>query len=569
MQYTLTLLDTTGIQDYIFASNRLQENIGASELVYRATSLWAFDALEKAKVRHNIKNPDSLDWTFSDDFIEENPGLQAEVLLAAAGNTIIAFREEAKAKEFVRVLTLRLLKEAPGLKIVAQHVDFDFGSDHLTDQYDEKGCVTKPGKRSELEAAIKKHKLARLESVPTLGLGISALCASTGLAAVNTLGGSLLVEGKVEPIGLVDVEDPNILVSSETAAKRTWRSSANLRLRNWLKPARDKFEFPYDLEKIGRIKGEESYISVVHVDGNKMGARFRSLAQKVEKKYAGQPAKTLNREYIRAVREMSQKVNDINRAALEVVVALTVQAVKNEAIPFETDKDGNPYLPLRPLVFGGDDVTFVCNGDIGVKLAATYLETVESESEKRGLDFHASAGVATVKLHYPFARAYKLSEDLIGNAKKLVRKEFPDPDENECTLDEPQDCSALDWHFAQSGLSGSMESIRQREYSVPAGKLNLRPLTLAGWRKLEGVMEAFNGDYWGEKHNKVIGLREPLRNGPDAVEKYIREFDLRELPEFAGAESRKNGWQSGVCQYFDAIELLDHHKTLKNKEGQK
>jgi len=36
---TLTMLDTSGIQSYIFNSNRLQENIGASELVYRARAI--------------------------------------------------------------------------------------------------------------------------------------------------------------------------------------------------------------------------------------------------------------------------------------------------------------------------------------------------------------------------------------------------------------------------------------------------------------------------------------------------------------------------------------------------
>jgi len=92
---TLTLLDTTGIQDYIFSSNRLQENIGASELVYRANSLWAFEALHeiggKDEDKHNIRNHTELEWEYSDKCIE-NDDLDAEVIQAAGGNLLILFK---------------------------------------------------------------------------------------------------------------------------------------------------------------------------------------------------------------------------------------------------------------------------------------------------------------------------------------------------------------------------------------------------------------------------------------------------------------------------------------------
>ena len=39
-KFTVTVLDTTGIQPYIFGSNRLRENIGASYLVSEATDDW-------------------------------------------------------------------------------------------------------------------------------------------------------------------------------------------------------------------------------------------------------------------------------------------------------------------------------------------------------------------------------------------------------------------------------------------------------------------------------------------------------------------------------------------------
>jgi hypothetical protein len=540
-QYTLTLLDTTGIQEYIFTSNRLQENIGASELVYRATSLWAFEALQDAVGKsHNVKPLQNLQLEFTDAAIESDPSLRAEVIQAAGGNTVILFRGKEKSRKFVRTLTRRLLEEAPGLTVLAQHDDeFDFSSAKLSEA------------RKTLEENMRAYKLSRLPSAPTLGLGVTAMCDSTGLAAVNTLAGGLSVEGKLEPIGL-DGEDMTTLVSSETAAKRVWRGQANERLKSWLKPAADKYIFPFDLEKIGRIKGDESYVAVIHADGNKMGDKVKAVAQGVEQKFSGQHVEIINREYIRAMREFSQKVNEASLAALNAVVGLAVQAVENKAIPFETDKRGVPYLPLRPLVFGGDDVTFVCNGNIGVQLAATYLEIFHKEAETRGLKLHACAGVSIVKMHYPFARAYKLSEELAGSAKSLTRE---------------TDCSALDWHFAQSGLSGSLESIREREYKVKSGTLCLRPLTLDKWDQVNSVMDKFNGEYWGEKHNKVLGLREPLRDGPQTVEKYRQDFDLKELPEFAGLNVHLNGWLDGICYYFDAIELLDHHIALKNKEA--
>lgn len=38
-QFWLVIVDTTGIQSYIFGSNRLRENVGASYLVHQATQL--------------------------------------------------------------------------------------------------------------------------------------------------------------------------------------------------------------------------------------------------------------------------------------------------------------------------------------------------------------------------------------------------------------------------------------------------------------------------------------------------------------------------------------------------
>lgn len=536
-QYTLTLLDTTGIQDYIFASNRLQENIGASEIVYRATTLWAFKALEDAVgTAHNIVNGGSPGWTFNEGkHIENDESLKAEVIQAAGGNTIVLFRAKTDSREFVKKLTLHLLKEAPGLTLLAKHDDeFEFG----------KESANLPPALEKLSEEMGKHKLSRLGSSPLRGLGVTAICDSTGLPAVASLGEKW--EG--QPLGLPG-EDDSSLVSTEAAKKRRWRKAANIRLEHLLKGAAGGYTFPYDLEKIGRNKGEESYVAVIHADGNRMGKRVREIGEKAKK----------DRDYITDLRAFSKKIEKISLTALEVVVGLVVQAADKGDIPtFEgDDEDGEKitrkFLPLRPLVFGGDDVTFVCNGLVGVSLAVAYIEAFEkAATEAKVVDFHACAGISIVKMHYPFARAYKLAEELTASAKKLVKDTKPE-----------RDFSALDWHFAQSGLHGSLRVIREKEYTVEDGKLHLRPLDMQTWKQVSAVMKEFKENYWNEKHNKVVGLREPLRKGARAVEIYRQDFDLKELPKkFEGLNVHLNGWEGRTCYYFDAIELLDHYVAL-------
>src|SRR5574341_142059 len=103
-KYIVTVVDTTGIQPYIFGSNRLQENIGASELVRLATGQWALEAVKSvAEAHHNVKDAKADDPTvrLDDAFrIEEVIGeAAAEVIYSGGGNTVVIFSSPTLAQE--------------------------------------------------------------------------------------------------------------------------------------------------------------------------------------------------------------------------------------------------------------------------------------------------------------------------------------------------------------------------------------------------------------------------------------------------------------------------------------
>lgn len=539
MKVTVTVLDTTGIQPYIFGSNRLRENIGASHLVSQATGAWVEEILDKDFGVIQKRQSEPI----------ETSGLDAELIYAGGGNTVLLFRAsddpsvENLAVRFTKILSKKVLKEAPGINLIVAHSKpFEWQPDAIDSLYD---TIQKLMKH-DLDA----KKRGRVPSSPLLGLSVTAVCQSTQLIAI----------GESEKFE----DDEPYLISREVQKKLATVSEANQELRTkFLKSdLAKKYSFPLRTDHMGRSSGESSYVAVIHADGNRMGRRFQEFGKSKR-----------NREYITDMRKLSDSVNEAGICALSNVIEkliASIQEVEEDGKVVKKIKGGfalkENYLPVRPLVYGGDDATFVCEGRLGLEVAAMYLKELEKRPIADGKPLRACAGICIVKTHYPFSRAYDFSKALCKSAKKYVKEK------------DVGDLSALDWHLAASGLIGSISDIREREYKVPAGDLAMRPVLLQEqgneWRTWIGftkVIREFLKDGWQDRQNKVMALREVLRRGPEATKEFLIAYRLESLPIFPDAVGKrrnqfaKDGWSTptgDTCCYFDAIEALDFYIGL-------
>lgn len=551
----LVAVDTMQIQPYIFGSNRLRENVGASYLVDAATRDWAFEAVKEVVPRNNIGDGNTL---IDDAWIEN--GLDAEVLYAGGGNFVVLFGgDDDKAKQsawaFNARLSERVLLEAPGLQLAIAGLEMNWYEDTLCKKRDEVFRLL----------AVRKRKHAW--SAPLLGLSVTASCRSTGLPATDLVAG---IRG-----------EPNYLASDEIQAKvvvawpqQNRPSKADQRLQKII-GLPEGYSYPADFEDMGATAGEYSHIAIVHADGNSMSQRIHEICDRYTR-----PDE--NRALVLALRHFSISLAEAARQALTTVLIrlkrecdkgsgmTIVHPNKDMSIKIDLASAKNGYyLPFRPIVFGGDDVTFVCDGRLGLSLATMYLREFEQRTAaaklgKDGSGLTACAGVAIVKSHYPFARAYALAEELSKSAKSYRRREkIAD--------------SCLDWHFALSGLSGSITEIRDREYKVEKDdSLTLRPVTLAttaerpenAWPVVLAGIEAFQKEDWAGRRNKIKALRDALREGTAAVKHFRTAFNKgAELPPVSPGtnEWRSTGWQGHYCGYFDAIELVDWFIPLEGE----
>jgi hypothetical protein len=349
-----------------------------------------------------------------------------------------------------------------------------------------------------------------------------------------------------------------------TIKRGTQPSAADERLRRVLPPP-SSCDYPSDFEDLGGSRGEQNYLAVVHADGNGMGQRIMDVGSIY-------PTVHDNRPYITALRRFSVALQEAAQVALKETLGQLASRIDErgriihkkkagkELVRIELKpEDGQWLLPFRPIVFGGDDVTFVCDGRLGLSLAVQYLRQFEihtaSLPDGKG-KATACAGIAIVKTHYPFARAYTLADELCKSAKDYRRKQ-------------DWEGSCLDWHFALGGLAGNLKEIRKREYTVPAeGSLTLRPVTLddntgerhRSWVVVRKGVDEFQGKDWAGRRNKAKALRDALREGSGAVQRFLLKFNEgKPLPEVEPLMTNwlATGWQDYYCGYFDAVELAD------------
>lgn len=581
---TLVVVETAHIQLYIFNSNRLKENVGASYLVAAATGEWALECAYKASGGScNVVKGEEDTYTLATEQNNVIETKNAEVLYSGGGNFVAMFRQLEQAKDFIGCLSRRAICEAPGLPLTFHHQSFDWKKEDALSVVVEKALNALKSQRS--------HQPMRMGLA---GLGVTVMCASTSLPAV-------WMDRERNPDEITPAEwQP---VSAEVMAKRAVAKPANDYLEKTLNLSTN-YRFALDLDDLGRTKGESSYMAVVHADSNGMGSLIQEIASDKN-----------NRSYVNEMRTFSENVK---KAALEAQQAMVRQLLDSIETVTEPDKDGNPVekqvimgennqsrielsrdkktdqyiLPLRPLVSGGDDVTFVCDGRIGIDLATTFLQAFEAATQQYlGQKLTACAGVAIVKSHYPFARAYALADELAASAKNLVYQDAQEHNEKTPRF------SAIDWHYTPGGLYDSLDKMREREYMTKEGWLTLRPLFLGDhaheyrtWNTFQRVATGFQTASWRGHRSKAKRLMEALREGPDAALVFKTRYlaasadesemlKLPHLPEEAGFHTN-NGWRKERqrvldgreqdiyrCGYYDALELMDLYFPLRGKQG--
>lgn len=565
----LVVAETSHIQSYIFASNRLKENVGASYLVAAATGRWALETLEALNIRHNVLAAENNQEAYDDGLRIEAGELDAEVLYTGGGNIVLLFAEsdtvqgdftenrlpaDALSRQFIRLLSRRVQQEAPGLKLTFNAAPFNWDD-----------CLSKAvGK---LLQGMKQQRSRQPGLRGDIGLSVQMVDTSTNLPAV----------------AMENYSDNGWqALSAETIAKQRAADHANDILEAALGLDGGDYFLTQDLDELGRSKDSASYIAVVHADGNGLGDLIQGLQANFPE--------GRNREYVEYMRWFSKGVKDVAQAAqremadyllrsIEVVDGhhyLVGQGDKTRDIQLK-QRNGKTFFPMRPLVSGGDDVTFVCDGRIGIDLAVIFLLAFEKYATQiLNRKLTACAGIAIVKSHYPFARAYELADDLASSAKQARYAHFAEPE------DAP---SALDWHITAGGLYGDLSAIREREYQTTYGSLTLRPLFVGDsdedrhpytWSMVQRILTQFQFK-WDNHHNKAKDLLDVLRKGPDATMAFkLRYLSPSEsswspgkppcLPEVGGFEH--NGWQGEYCGYYDALELIDLYIPLKGAQDE-
>ena len=538
----VVVFGTASLQRYVFQSNSLKENIGASYLAKYWLNGGLIEAIRQA--RFPIYTSSWNEYTKTAQSGNDLNCLEprstngapvnwikpVELIYVGGGNAALLCKNQDIAREIVRAWSRKLLEHAPGIRVTVGY-----------------GKV-----KSSLSKAYRKalDNLALCEEALPFGYSIQSLpvvrtCTSTGLPAS---------ESRTEPgEGIQWIaqsaaskrDQVNLKGEPGAAQEHIKKIFPSVLKRTDHLPELNRFAIKLD-EELGGRKGE-SHIAVVHADGNGMGDL---LNQVINKKGQGDDV------FLHNLRAFSASTAALSHKALEK----TLLHFKTFLPLKESLHNSDEIFPLRPIVFGGDDLTFVCDGRVGLHLAAYYLNQFANNQinfcgDKISVD--ACAGVAIVHTKFPFARAYDFADDLCKEAKKHRRED------NKKKRRDQETGSWLDFQIIQEGATRSITELREAQYRSLEGQvLHQRPYEVPEkWDDFIAILKEFLLKW---PRTRAKELLQAFTQGPTVTSYTVdraKSNDL-ELPSVKDTQQSEfvTGWTTvNTTRYFDPLRVLDFY----------
>lgn len=309
----LNVIEVSKKQYYIFKSNKLKENIGASEIIRFVTE----------ELAQRICN--------------SNKG---EIINTGGGRSLFYFENKYNSISFVRNYSFYLLENYPLLELFISSVEYNPDKDSIIEKIEE------------LQIKLEKKKARRENYSSILDFGITEKCDSTRMPAVCMIN---------------DNENENIYYSSESKSK--------IKMFNEVSKNKEYKKYAVNFSELGISRNEKSFIAITHIDGNRMGKKIKLLKNKYESLYNSENTNELNKKYINDLQNFSNQIKIAFINAFQKVVD-TIQAnvefLKEKGLNI---KDG--VLPIRKVILSGDDVCYITDARIAIDCAAIFLNELE------------------------------------------------------------------------------------------------------------------------------------------------------------------------------------------------
>ena len=520
MQVNAILFDVQSIQKYIFANNKLKANVGASYIVDRLFE----DVLCKDVILQVESGADITSWRTRRDSITSLPASVYVAYIGGGKALILIDNDHANMiEDIIKTFTAQVLTQYPGLKVGVTTGLVILEKDQF--KSDER----------QLFKQLKDNQYALNPILRPANTGLTTICDYSGDTADT----------------VVNFKDGKRLVATSFISKFNAFEAANARLKKDLFGTEDiEWVFPPEFDELGQNKSTEKSktgindIAIVHIDGNNMGARFISCD---------------------GLEERSALSEKVATKTLESFKSLVQWIIDKYEVFGKHLQLNDKMLPIRPIIVGGDDITFVCNARIAVQAAHFLMQ--ELLSDKNGMSISSCAGIAVIPTSYPFFRGYQMAEQLCDSAKSKMRAYNEKKSLKESCW--------MDFAFLHGETAPTLEQFFANEYSSLTGNMHYGPYRVYEkericeaereglWQLLECTQQFKDGHVMAQ--NKVKELRSVLQDNEHMWTVFLEQLQntKQSMPEVSGWDAFKEKLWVKVdgkmrTPYIDAIELIDY-----------
>ncbi|MGM9977795.1 MAG: Cas10/Cmr2 second palm domain-containing protein [Clostridium sp.] len=509
MEKSFVLWEFAKKQNYIFKSNKLVENVGASLII--------------KNISENFNKKYKLD--------------DKNFVTRGGGKTIYLFDNDKLASEFIGNYSKDLLEEYPGIELFFVKTNFDDEKDDYKEKIDE------------LYNKLEEKKNKREINGGLIGFGIERKCQSTGM-----------------PASEFDKDD---YISSEVKLKRDYATKNQEREFNEL--ILKGYTLEKEIGKLIK-KDKKNYIAIVHIDGNSMGKKLKGILDNVIKK-RNESQKDYNYRCISKMKKISEEINDLYKNAFKKMVQVVVKNEEKLKEFTRMDEKILPIRPLilagDDVTFITSGVIGIECARIMLESISEKEVIIDGENIGK---LTACAGVCIIKSGYPFIRAYNMAEELCQNAKKLLLERKIDENALDYHIAQGEINKTIseirsEYYTSEDANKNQKGNLTIKPLFLKSnnGWKNYENLCEA----IENVKIAINDK--NIVRGKIKELRSVLKKGQKATEMFFEFYNIDEGKYLKPLNGTKGDYcfntddTENKCIYLDAIETYEYFVKLDDK----